>query len=1855
LTFATSGLSIQTYHGELMASGGSATTGLYFFTFTVFSSTGTAPTISPPADQSAQEGVPTSFSLGSFTDPNDGPWTVDVNWDDRSTHTTFMVPSAGLLPNQTHTYAEAGQYFPTIKVTDSTSGTPLSDETDFSISVADAPLRVTPDPAFTAFKATKATVVLATFTDANPGDHTADFSTAITWGDGTPVDTSTGIVSYDSGTGVYTVTGSHAYAADGTYFASVRITDVGGFAVDTGVGLNDMGAVVTVPTQTPTAGAWYIDRYPPNGFVGGQTDFGRSGVIDQFISAADANGSRPSGFNTPFYDFQGHQYNLPPGTTYVTMDLYVPSAWSSLIQTDPAKTSNDGSLASLWGTAVDGSNVGTGFFPIIGFNNQGTNNGQSGGTAGFQVFDSTNGWTNVPGFTGYDKWYQLSYALVGGKFVYYVNGSPVYTDATPALATSVSVSTEILQGYNGGNSYHIFWNPVQDSQATVTDAPPSLRVVAGPAFSATEANLTGPVTLATFTDANPGDHSADFSTAINWGDGTSLDTTTGSVSYDSGTGIYTVAGSHLYVEEGTYFASVRITDVDGFAVDTSVGLNGSGVVVTAATQTAGAWYIDRYPPNGFIGGQTNAGRSGVIDEFISAADANGSRPPAFNSPFYDTQGRKYDLPPGTTYVTMDLYVPSVWAGLNQMDPARPVNFGSLASLWGTAVDASGAMVDFPIIGFNNLGTNNGQSGTAGFQVFDSTNSWTNVPGFTGYNRWYQLSFALVGGKFVYYVDGLPVYTDANPALATAVSVSQVFLQGYNGGNNYHILWNPVQNTQATVKDATLTATATAVSATEGVAFTGKQVASFTDANPTAPVGDFTASINWGDGTSSPGTVTQPGAVGTTFLVTGDHTYAEEGSHTITVSIADVGGSIATAVPTATVADAALNATGTPVSATEGNKFSGQVASFTDGNPAAPVSDFTISIDWGDSTPATVGTVTQPGGTGGAFVVSGSHTYAEDGSHTITVSITDKGGKTAAATPMATVSDAALTATGTPVSAAEGVNFSGQVASFTDANPKAPVSDFTASIDWGDGTGTTTGTVTQPGGVGTAFVVKGSHTYAEESAISRMITVNITDVGGSTAMTTSNATVSDAILTATGGFIVRSTTIGSHTVATFTDANLAAPVSDFSTTIDWGDGTPVTPGIVSQPGGVGTAFMVLGSHAYTATGTYSFPITVKITDLGGSTAMATSTASASFLVQGFVSGMTSPATSTFTVTAFDVNGNKATGYTGTVKFTSSSSPKADLPANYTFTTGDAGVHMFSATLRLAGSQYIAATDTVTSTFTGLQSGIIVNPGPANHLIVARFPSNPTAGVQGTFRVTIQDLYGNTVNMAPFFTDMVHFTSSDPQAVLPADYTFTAMDAGSHDFLATLKTAGNQTITVTDVTNPTTILPGTQPNIMVHAAAMSKLGVSGFPPFVTAGASHSVTVTAQDAFGNTITGYRGTVHFTSTDGAAMLPADYTFLSSDNGSHSFMVTLNTSGSQSITATDTSPNAFTGTQSGIMVQTIQPMVTVSGPSIGVPGQPLTFTFSASESGPSTFTYSIDWGDGSAKQSLPGGDGSPVMTSHTYTVPGTFIVSATAQDTAGNVSHPASPTSPVSITVVAMETDPADSTKTALFVGGTTGNDNIAISPSVSMSNGVKVGANSVNYGEFFPTGHVIVYGQTGADIIKTAPVTISGVLTYVNVPVIIFSGNGNNTLNVSGSIAGNVVVGGGGSNKLIGGLGRDILIAGAGPSTLQAGNPPSMPPGQGGAILIGGTTDFDNNAAALASILAEWSRTDIDYSMRIAHLMGPTGGLNGSNFLNATTVHDNHMVDTLTGGSGMDWFFAGMTDVLKNQATGETVTPIM
>jgi parallel beta-helix repeat protein len=522
-----------------------------------------------------------------------------------------------------------------------------------------------------------------------------------------------------------------------------------------------------------------------------------------------------------------------------------------------------------------------------------------------------------------------------------------------------------------------------------------------------------------------------------------------------------------------------------------------------------------------------------------------------------------------------------------------------------------------------------------------------------------------------------------------------------------------------------------------------------------------------------------------------------------------------------------------------------------------------------------------------------------------------------------------------------------------------------------------------------------------------------------------------------------------------------------------------------------------------------------------------------------------------------------------------------------------------------------------------------------------PGSATAG--NSLSVTVSALAADNSAISGY-TGTIHFTSSDLKAGLPADYTFTAADAGIHTFTVTLKTAGNQTVTATDTVTTSLIAQAT---ITVSPGALNGFAVTGYSTPDTAGAAHSFQVTAQDAFGNTIKGYTGTVTFTSSDAAATLPAAYAFKATDVGAHTFTATLNTAGTQTITASDASAGV-NGQQTGIQVV---PGAAVTGPKTAVPGQPLTYTLTATEPGlpaGTVYSFAIDWdGDGQVDQTVQGPSGTTV--SHTYTGTGSFTIGVTATDPGSNQSAPA--TLAVKVTAVAIEPDPLTTGKTALFVGGTIGDDIITITSVNSTTLSVKL--NGVTTKGLQPTGHLYVYGQDGNDTIKEVAAVVNGAAVYIARPGFFFGGDGNDVISLqNASTANNVLVGGKGNDSLSGGGGRDLLIGGAGTDVLV---------GNGGSdLLIGSSTSYDANLQALAAVMAEWGRTDLSFTARINHLTGTTtGGKNGTTLLNAGNVQDDAAIDSLTGGVGTDWFIltgTGTTakDIAKDAVAGEVVTAL-
>lgn len=191
------------------------------------------------------------------------------------------------------------------------------------------------------------------------------------------------------------------------------------------------------------------------------------------------------------------------------------------------------------------------------------------------------------------------------------------------------------------------------------------------------------------------------------------------------------------------------------------------------------------------------------------------------------------------------------------------------------------------------------------------------------------------------------------------------------------------------------------------------------------------------------------------------------------------------------------------------------------------------------------------------------------------------------------------------------------------------------------------------------------------------------------------------------------------------------------------------------------------------------------------------------------------------------------------------------------------------------------------------------------------------------------------------------------------------------------------------------------------------------------------------------------------------------------------------------------------------------------------------------------------------------------------------------------------------------------------------------------------------------VLNGGDGIDVLDYSPYTTP---VYVWLQVDVASGStaalgfewayggsagdflrGSSTDNVLVGGEGNdVIIGYGGNDYLEGGPGRNILIGGFGDHDVLVG-------GDGQDILIGGSTAHDDDDAALAAIIAEWQRTDIDYAARVANLT--YGGGTSAYLLDATTVFNDEAVDEIYGGGELDWFWADAIDVTDRDELTEVL----
>jgi N-acetylneuraminic acid mutarotase len=276
------------------------------------------------------------------------------------------------------------------------------------------------------------------------------------------------------------------------------------------------------------------------------------------------------------------------------------------------------------------------------------------------------------------------------------------------------------------------------------------------------------------------------------------------------------------------------------------------------------------------------------------------------------------------------------------------------------------------------------------------------------------------------------------------------------------------------------------------------------------------------------------------------------------------------------------------------------------------------------------------------------------------------------------------------------------------------------------------------------------------------------------------------------------------------------------------------------------------------------------------------------------------------------------------------------ATITVTARDSAGHQipngglsFSVGLSSGSGAFSHLTDnqngTYSATFTGTEPGLVtiaatldgkaITGAPptitvlsAGKLIVSLPGGNATAaGTSFIIEVQAADELGNPIPPAPYGGSnsvTITATPADPLGNLPITGTLNSNGLGF--FQGTLNAAGSYTLSATAGS-----LTGTSSSLTVTPSQASYFTVAA-PATATPGSPLNVTVTALDRFGNIATGYSGHVHFTSSDAGAILPVDATL---SGGQGAFSVTLKATGSQTVTATDSSLTnpMITGTSNAI------------------------------------------------------------------------------------------------------------------------------------------------------------------------------------------------------------------------------------------------------------------------------------------------------------------------------------------------------
>ncbi len=1105
-----------------------------------------APAVTPLANQSLLEGASwQNVTIATFTDPGtadlhtlDAAAGTAVNWGDGAGYVTaglVLSEPAGGNPGSlsaSRTWASEGTFNVSVRVCDdlecSTVGFVVQVDNAAPVVVANGDQLIEEGSELNG--GVGVDLELAAFADPGVGDlHPLGLAgTAVDWGDGAGFTTAGLTVTEPVGNVDGNVSGRHIYAQDGTYPVTVRVCDEAECASDTFdvlvlnvAPLLVIGDDISADEGSPVADA-LLGLFGDPGSLDDHLPGGGLGTAVDWGEGAGFS-AQALAVTEPLGNADGEVYGTH---TFADNDAFV----VTLRLCDDDECVTDALLANI-------SNVAPTLTPV----------------ANQSIGDGTT-WTDFTVATFTDPGSADTFPVAVDRCAI------DFGDGNGFVVAGVSVQAGALRlsrTWNVEGVFDLTLRVCDDDggcasgplQVTVNNQAPVVTAAADQTLG--EGAHWADFALATFTDSSPTDEhfpGGAAGTAVDWADGNGFVTAGLALTEPAGGNPGTLAATHDFPSEGVYAVTVRICDEAACGTDTlsitvqnvaptvDAGANrsineGQSLVLAPATFTdPGAG--DLHPTGAAAGTAVDWGAGGGFEvaSLVVTEPAGGDPGQVAGNRLYVDNGDytvivrvcdEADCGQDSLTLTVNNVAPTVTSSGNRsIDEGQSVS-GELATFTdpGTA-DAHTATINWG-------------DGTSGAGV---------------------VAAGAVSGTHTYANDGN--YT------------ATVEVCDDDGGCGQANVTVAVANVAPTV------AAGADQNAVEGATV---QLAPATFTDPGGET-DHTASINWGDGSTTAGVVD-----GLAKTVAGSHVYADNGLYTVTVTVDDGDGGSASDTLAVTVTNAApvVNA-GADQASAEGSVVSLAPASFTD---AGSGDTHTASINWGD------GTVVDGDVNAGARTVSGSHTFTNQGSYTVTVTVTDDDGGSHQDSLVVTVSNVApLVDAGADQASNEGASVSLPPATFTDPGAE---NAHTASIDWGDGT-VVAGVVDQA-----ANTVAGSHVYADQGSFT--VTVSVDDGDGGVGSDTFTVTVSNvaptlAVLVADPTSIDEAGIVADDLVS-FTDPGAE---NAHTASIDWGDGT-VEAGDVDP-----ATRRVSGIHQYVQDGDYTVRVTVSDGD-GGQT-------SAEFVVQ-----------------------------------------------------------------------------------------------------------------------------------------------------------------------------------------------------------------------------------------------------------------------------------------------------------------------------------------------------------------------------------------------------------------------------------------------------------------------------------------------------------------------------------------------------------------------------------------------------------------------------------------------------------------